>query len=650
MIAVWDLGVRLAWAGRGARTVAIVGGTAVATALLLTTWAIPAALYAGVQVVDPQERANVSAILAFSALPAAVLLLTATRASAAARDRRLAALRLIGTTTRATGMVAGVENGVLATAGATLGVGLFALVAPMVTALVAAGPGWFHGPLTTTPPAALATVGGVVVLTSTLAVISARSVLRDPLAGRSEATVRPISRRRLLLLIPPVALLGLIDALGAHASWLQNNLGLTLLVVGSISGAVAIAACTPLLARLLARVIADRSGPATLMAARAVETDAGSSGRLVAGLGITVYLVLAALAVLSAYEATPQYLYALQTIRQGPQVIDVWPAGNSITTGQLTPIDTGQIDRLADVPGVVQVLPVFLTSEGCTPTGDCPPKAFVGTCEGLRQVMTVTGCHDDQAGVINVANWAGTGMGWDPAEFEAFNGTDLPAAHSLDLAFEPDGRTVDVPLGPALTQDSAATQRRWVYQSDYRVFIPATLVEAVGIRPTRAQVIALGGLDVQQSVTAAAGPDLTVEPYPLWDYDAVMRVRTAITTLSALAVGIGLLSLAMTAADRAIERRRAVGRLIALGFPTRTLRTAQLLQVLAPLAIATGLAATLGALMARAFAALAGWPDLTNGIQLGLVTTATLIGAMLTAAVTVPMIRTRLTPDLLRRE
>ena len=99
-------------------------------------------------------------------------------------------------------------------------------------------------------------------------------------------------------------------------------------------------------------------------------------------------------------------------------------------------------------------------------------------------------------------------MGWDPAEFEAFNGTDLPAAHSLDLAFEPDGRTVDVPLGPALTQDSAATQRRWVYQSDYRVFIPATLVEAVGIRPTRAQVIALGGLDVQQSVTAAAGPDL----------------------------------------------------------------------------------------------------------------------------------------------
>ena len=129
-----------------------------------------------------------------------------------------------------------------------------------------------------------------------------------------------------------------------------------------------------------------------------------------------------------------------------------------------------------------------------------------------------------------------------------------------------------------------------------------------------------------------------------------MRVRTAITTLSALAVGIGLLSLAMTAADRAIERRRAVGRLIALGFPTRTLRTARTAPVLAPLAIATGLAATLGALMARAFAALAGWPDLTNGIQLGLVTTATLIGAMLTAAVTVPMIRTRLTPDLLRRE
>ena len=44
-----------------------------------------------------------------------------------------------------------------------------------------------------------------------------------------------------------------------------------------------------------------------------------------------------------------------------------------------------------------------------------------------------------------------------------------------------------------------------------------------------------------------------------------MRARATVTTLSAIAIGTGLLGLALSAADRAVEQRRRVARHIAIG-------------------------------------------------------------------------------------
>lgn len=133
------VGLRLAWAGRGPRTVSVVGGAAVATALLLAAAAIPGAIYPVDTRRDPQELANVWAVLAFSVVPAVVLLKTASRTSAANRDSRLAALRLLGVSVRDTAMISAVESGVLAQVGAVTGLVLFLAAAPVVMALVAAG-------------------------------------------------------------------------------------------------------------------------------------------------------------------------------------------------------------------------------------------------------------------------------------------------------------------------------------------------------------------------------------------------------------------------------------------------------------------------------------------------------------------------------
>lgn len=645
MTALVPLAWRLAQAGGRRRLWIIVIGNAVATALLLATAAIPGAIYAPGAVVDSAERANVWAVLTFSLLPAVVLLLTASRTSAAVRDRRLASLRLLGLSRARTALLAALENGLLGLIGALSGLVLFLVAAPVIEALVATGPGWFSSSFTTSPITAGLTVLVVALLSAAIASVSLSHSTRDPIAQRSEATIRDPSPWRLALVVIAVAVLTMLTVLAREAAWLQSNLGLALLVAGALAGAIAIAQVTPLLSAWLARVLIRSGSTSALLAGRSIQVEPGGSARLVAGVGVAVYLVLAALAVLSAFESTPQYRYALQTIRQGPQPITVGHERDA-NYDRVAPLSPDELVPLTTVPGVRTVVPQYGATivGGCRPDEGCnPPQVFVGTCADLAEVMTVTGCRDDQAAVIMV-DTGGTEEGWEP-DLGGLEGADHAA-----IRFGANGPTARVELGAPLVQDSAATQERWVYQSQFNVFVPGHIADQAGARPMTAVVIADGGLDVQQAVATAAPPQLVIEPYTLYDYDAVMRVRAVITTLSAIVIGVGLLSLGMTAVDRAVERRKSVARHIAIGMPARTLRRAQLLQTLLPLAVAVLLATGLGALMVRAFAALAQWPPLADGAQLGLVATASLAGALLVSLATLPVVRTRISADLLRRE
>lgn len=639
------LGWRLALTGGTRRIVVVLVGNGVATALLLATAAVPTAIYPEGTVVDPAERTSVAAALTFSLLPATVLLLTASRTSAAVRDRRLASFRLLGLSLRRTAILAALENGVLGLAGSVAGLVLFLATAPVVEALVAAGPAWFRAPFTTSPLPATATVLAVTLLTAAIATVSLRRLARDPVAQRSEATRRDPSRWRLALLAIAVVPMALLAALGRTADWLQNTGGLALLVIGAMAGAVAIAQVTPLVSAGLAQLLIRSGSTPAVLAGRAIQIEPGGAARLVSGLGVAVYLVLAALAVLSAYESTPQYQYALQTIREGPQPIDIGHQRHG-QGSRVAPVTRDEMAAFSMVSGVRTVVPRYEASveDVCGLEQGCFTDVFVGTCAQLAEVMVARGCSDDAAAVIALENYEGTPGGWDAERGE------LDTVTRLDVRFEEGGPVSDLALGPLIVQDSAATQDQWVYQASYNVFVPQHLADAAGAEPMSAIVVADGGLDVQRAVADAAPPGLVVEPYPLWDYDAVMRVRTLITTLCAMVIGLGLLSLAMTTVDRAVDRRPSVARHIAIGVPPRVLRGAQLLQTLLPLAIAITLATGLGALMVRAWAALAGWPPLADGVQLGLVATASLIGAVLVSLTTLPLIRTRITPDLLRRE
>jgi len=113
--------------------------------------------------------------------------------------------------------------------------------------------------------------------------------------------------------------------------------------------------------------------------------------------------------------------------------------------------------------------------------------------------------------------------------------------------------------------------------------------------------------------------------------------------------------MALTAADRALERRRSVARQVMVGVPAQVLQTSQAAQVLIPLAATVVLAVGSAFMLLRSLYIVQGArPEVATTLlrnnSWGMLAVIIGIGALLAVLSTVPRIRTRLTPELLRRE
>lgn len=108
------LGLRLALAGGWTRALLVVIGNAVGVVVLLLATAVPTTLP---QDLSPDDRRLAASLVLFLVLPVASLLASTSRLSAAVRERRLAALRLLGVTARRTRVIAACEASLLALAG-----------------------------------------------------------------------------------------------------------------------------------------------------------------------------------------------------------------------------------------------------------------------------------------------------------------------------------------------------------------------------------------------------------------------------------------------------------------------------------------------------------------------------------------------------
>lgn len=658
------LGLLLARAGGRLRPWSIGAGSAIGVVLLLGAVAVPRAIYP-----DPVQRIaardELLPILVFLLVPATMLLVTTGRLSSGVRDRRLAALRMIGLAPYRARVVAAVENGTLALAGASVGGIVFAAVALPVSRAIVDGPGWFKAPLQVAPITAACLVLAVVGL-SVLVGIGPTWERQLPGAARSESTRRVPSPWRLLVLA--VGLGMLITLAGLDPTKTTSTMQGVLLLGGATVSAMGIALVTPLVTSWFGNLLVRLRPVPAVLAGRAIQTDTVGPSRVVAGLGVAVFLAVGALGVEGVVLHTPQYLYAKQMISTGPQVISLSAGDPGANHPQ--PLPAADARSLEAVPGVHGIVPRYDAQVDCSIApnrGGCP-QVFVGTCAQLEMLMTAVGCNDAHATRIEFDT---TGM---QGGAEYYTPTPLTAASLRVVVQDPVSghrhvtRTLPLAAQPVI-ENVAKTIDTWVYPRTEVAFVPIRLVSDSATTPDSTDVIADGGTNVQHRVVDwATQHGYTADPYPTTDLKQAASIRAVIWTLCGIALGVGLLLLALTAADRATERRRTIARQIMIGIPARILRTGQLLQVITPLLAAMILSIGSGLVLLQAYSEMAqittvdagtGSTGLSAILQLHrLVATGSwtalgviiLTGGLLVVSSTLPLIRTRLTPDLLRRE
>ena len=234
-------------------------------------------------------------------LPVLILIATASRLSAARREERFAAMRLVGATPRQISVVSAVEAVVAAVAGVAVGFALFFVFRPLLYHVPFTGAPLAEGDLTLHWIDIVLAVIGVPVA----AVVSARLALRrvqiSPLGVKRRASSRPPRIVRIIPLLAGIAVLAYFDAAGKPAAiggqLLELLAGFVLLVVGLVFAG-------PWFTTAGARLMASRaSRPSTLIAGRRLLDNPKAAFRFISGLVIALFVASAVIGALSSFAA-----------------------------------------------------------------------------------------------------------------------------------------------------------------------------------------------------------------------------------------------------------------------------------------------------------------------------------------------------------
>jgi hypothetical protein len=678
MSRLFAVAFRFVKADATSRKLGILTGNAVAALLIATLAALPEALQPGAGELDPTVRVVMAVVLAFVMIPVFMLLASVGRVSAATRDRRLAALRLLGLSPARTLAVAMIENAVLALTGAVAGVTLFALLAPAASAAVRTGPRWFVGTLTLPFHWLVAIAVGVGLFSAILAAAPARRLRTEPKALRQGGTRTKPGWWRLAVFVAGASLLVWIGTEPRYLSYVITN---TVTVVGVAAVVIGLTLSVPLFSNRMGRWLARSRRTVPMLAGRGILAEPSSGTRLVLGLGAVVFLTVAGAQALWSLETSGPIMLGRRVLGEGPQLMRFYPDGSPLADyghgssaetvwaeGEMrdqyaAPVVTEEQRRaISDLTEVKAVVGHWSFANGYSLSDDslcdvehefCFGSVFIGSCADLAVFNpAATNCSDSEV------RW----MAPEPEPDGFFYVQPRPETDTVTLRLvDPsDGGLIGPGAEFALSDQAIGLpkvphrdQGKWWQPSSEGLFIPYDLAVRAFGQPPELRALASGGIPVSQQLEKAAGPlGLVAAPEILTYYRQDMVLLTGFWALYGLAISVAVINLAITGIDRAKERRLILARQFALGVPGRVLRRAQGLQVVVPLAGAV----LLGAIGGGAALVRYGLPDWRSGLaelpwtQLGSALGATILGAALVVALTIPLTRTRLTPETLRWE
>ncbi len=570
--------------------------------------------------------------------PVAMLVATATRLSAARRERRLAALRLAGATPWQVTILAAVEALAATIPGALGGVLLFFAVRPLIAQVPLMQATWFPGSILPPLGPAVALLALVPVVGVVAAVVALRRLNVSPLGVQRHERPGPLRRLRLLPLAASLAVFtGVLLVAEANRSagapeWFLWGLGGSFfaIIVGiSIAGPWVTVGVGSIVARFA-------RGPVGLLAGRRLLDDPRASFRAIGGVVMAVFVG-------SAYLAMASFITSLaptaDQLAVRPDVLFATVPGDD---GAVADAAVVKVRTTAGVEGAVVLREIMVTPAGAADGSTITDFAVVADCQALVATLAADGlsCGPglEHLGPGGKPLPAGTAMSM---KYLGGIWTSTAPVRQVQLAIPPDKVDRYAPEGqaaaapgvlPAVIVEPAAVG------ADLSAFLPTRIVvrtdgSTAAIERARTALEAA----MPTSVVSTVGEEATDSAAAVAELGRVVSLGVIVAMLIAGA------TLAISVITGLLERRTPFALLRLTGMPVRRLQAVLLLEAAAPLGAVALLSAVLGTGVAQLLlrTLLASRPEVAvPGPDLGLVALLTVAtaGALGVVAAALPLV------------
>lgn len=563
-------------------------------------------------------------------LPVFVFISSVSRIAGAERDRRLSALRLVGSGARQVRRIAAAESLVSAVAGLVLGSALFLVVRQYAEDIELFGLRTYTSDVVPDPLVVVLIMAAIPALSVLTALIALRRTIIEPLGVVRQA--KPVRRRlwwRLTIIIVGVVLL-------VTQGGMQENSDLWAVVV-SVGAALLLVGVPVLLPWLIERV-ADRiegGPPSWQLAIRRLQLDSGSSARVVGGVAVVLAAAIAIQTVLMTVEndtgpaATPG--------TEGKQYLEV--------NTEAEYVDAVRDDLSTVVPSVRAAHPIWsLDSFG---PGDNYYYLQMMDCAAIRDILGIDDCVDgDVYQFTQALQDRGALKPGTTVEFREYPVSETDISYTVTGTWTaPDKfRTIDIPgsnaglYGPVIVTPKALAGASY---PDDQVFLRVNLDRGVNSSDAAEQVRnALAGYRWRTQVWA-----YEYNSVPPREQETFQGIRTALyagAVFTLLLAGVSLLVLSL---EHIRERRRQLAVLAASGVQRSVLARSLLWQVTLPIGLGVVVAVGTGLGLAWLIMRLSDQPLTIDWAGVGLLSGGATLLSLLVVTTTLPVLRsaTRLT-------
>ncbi|MFF9634228.1 ABC transporter permease [Streptomyces bacillaris] len=327
-------------------------------------------------------------------VPVAIFIATAVRFGGDRRDRRLAALRLVGADIRTTRRVAAGE----ALFGAVLGL-LFGLVFFLVgREFIGSVEIWdvsaFPADVVPDPLLGLMITVAVPLTAVLVTLVAMRSVVIEPLGVVRRGKDR--GRRLWWRLLMPVAGLAVLGITGPVDEYAYEPVKPFPIAAGAVLVLVGLALLLPWLVEACVKRL--RGGPVPWqLAVRRLQLSSGAASRAVSGVTVAVAGAIALQMLFAAMNADFNRMTGQDPARAQ------FAGYSENVTGEAATSAIEQFRATKGVEVVIGSVQAYATKPGVYTDDDIPPttSVTVGTCDTLRELARITSCEDGDTFVVH---------------------------------------------------------------------------------------------------------------------------------------------------------------------------------------------------------------------------------------------------------